>query len=146
MRVVRGATRRAVLAAVVASATAPALGQAHPLAGTDWRLAELRSGGDVVTPHDPSRYELGFGQDGSVTMRLDCNRARADVRLGMATTEGGTLAFGPVAMTRALCPDGSLDTRIALQLENVTGWRFQDGRLVLVLADGATQTWMRHTP
>ena len=67
------------------------------LAGTSWRLAEVRSSGAAERPADTSRYTMEFAADGSVALQLDCNR-------GSGTWESsgpGQLSFTPLAMTRA---------------------------------------------
>jgi hypothetical protein len=49
-----------------------------PLAGTEWHLVEIQSLDDdvgSVRPHDPTLYTLSLGADGTVQMRLNCNRA-----------------------------------------------------------------------
>ena len=56
-------------------AAAPAAG---PLANTDWRLVEFQSMDDAVgtkRPSDPALYTMRLNADGSVAMRLNCNRA-----------------------------------------------------------------------
>ncbi|HEU4651798.1 MAG TPA: META domain-containing protein, partial [Croceibacterium sp.] len=87
-------------------------GAAGPLAGTSWRLAEFTAGGETLRPADTSRYTMTLAADGSAALQLDCNRAS-----GQWSSAGpGQLAFTPLAMTRAMCPPGSLDTRIAAEL------------------------------
>ena len=115
------------------------------LAGTSWQLFELRaldSAGTIVRPDDPAKYELDFAADGSLAMRLDCNRGSAHWS-AKGTPEGyGDLTIGPAAMTRAMCPPGSLDNRIALEIGQVRRYSIEDGRLMLILeADHGMQVW-----
>jgi para-nitrobenzyl esterase len=114
-----------------------------PLAGTSWELVELRSPEDsigVVRVEDPSRYTLAFGADGEATLRLDCNRGRGSWR----SEEPHRLDFGAIAVTRAMCPPGSLEPRVARQLPWVRVYAIQGETLRLELfADGGQQIWRR---
>ena len=115
------------------------------LAGTNWQLAELRSLGSadtIVRPDDAAKYELDFTADGSLAMRLDCNRGSAHWS-AKGTPEGyGELTIGPAAMTRAMCPPGSLDNRLAQEISLVRRYSIEDGRLMLILdADHGMQVW-----
>lgn len=124
-----------------APATPPAPGPPAPssaapseLAGTSWRLVQIQSMDDkVVKPADRSNYTVAFAADGSVSMQVDCNRAR-----GTWKSEGpNQVEFGPLAMTRAMCPPGSLHDRIAKDMEYVRSYIIKDRHLFLALmADG----------
>lgn len=112
-----------------------ALGPATPeLAGTSWRLVKFQGGdGVVLTPEDRSRYTFAFGRDGSVSARIDCNRGRG----GWKSDAPGQLRFGPMAITRAACPPGSLHDQIVRQLPFIRSYVVKDGRLFLsLMADG----------
>ena len=115
------------------------------LAGTSWRLVEFRSSDDaigVVRPADRAGYTIDFGTDGRVSMRLDCNRASGAYAAVPGGGEGGTLTFGPLAMTRAFCGEQSLDTQIARHAEFIRTYLLRDGRLDLdLMADGGTYAW-----
>jgi para-nitrobenzyl esterase len=117
------------------------------LAGTSWRLVALQSSDDatgVVHPDDPAKYELSFGADGRVAARLDCNRGSAAYSLATTDKEKGAINIGPMVMTRAMCPPGSLDTRIGRELSFVRTYLLKGDRLTLVMmADGGTQVWQR---
>lgn len=109
------------------------------LAGTSWRLAELQSGGTTSRPDDTSRYTMQFAADGSVALQLDCNRAN-----GRWDTSGpGQLTFSPLAMTRAMCPPGSFDTRIAGELGEVRTYELVGDRLTLNRTGGGAIVWVR---
>ncbi len=117
-----------------------------PLAGTQWRLVEIQSMDDaqgITRPEDPSRYTLRFDGDGTVHLRLDCNRARGtwSARAG-ADPGNGSLRLGPLATTRALCPPPSLGRRLGAQAPYVRSYLLKDGRLHLsLLADGGILVW-----
>lgn len=116
---------------------------ASPLVGTSWELLELRSPDDsigVVRVDDPARYTLAFGADGTAILRLDCNRGRGSWR----SEAPGRLEFGAIAVTRAMCPPGSLDARLGRELPFVRAYAMQGDTLRLeMLADGGQQIWRR---
>jgi para-nitrobenzyl esterase len=68
-------------------------------------------------------------------VRLDCNRGR-----GTWSSAGkNPLQFGPLALTRAMCPPGSLHDRIVKHWPFVRSYTMQDDRLFLsLMADGGT--------
>jgi len=99
------------------------------LTGTVWSWRETVMSDDKRIRSDaPERYTLLFQPGGAVTMRADCNRGS-----GSYTMNGGALSFGPMAMTRAMCPPGSLDGEFTKQLGNVSGQLFKGDELVLTL-------------
>lgn len=111
---------------------APATSQ--ELAGTVWQLVEFVGGdGTVTTPDDGRKYTMEFGTDGRVFLRIDCNRGS-----GTWESEGrADLRFGPLAVTRALCPAGSMHDRIVRDMEYVRSYVIEDGHLFLsLMADG----------
>jgi para-nitrobenzyl esterase len=111
--------------------TAPA--PASGLAGTAWRLVQFQGGDDTtLKPDDPAKYTLEFGSDGQLSARLDCNRGR-----GSWKASGPRLELGPLALTRALCPPGSLHDQIVKQWGFIRSYVMRDGHLFLALmADG----------
>jgi len=116
------------------------------LAGTDWQLVEFRSMDDsigVITPDEPSKFTMRLNADGTVNMRLDCNRANGTWSVaGGATGDSGSFTFGPLASTRVLCPPPNLDERIARDAEYVRSYLIQDGRLYLsLMADAGIYAW-----
>jgi heat shock protein HslJ len=99
-----------------------------------WQLVRIQMMDDaVLIPDHPARYTLELGSDGRASVRADCNRGSGSYRL-----EGRSLAFGPLATTRATCPPGSLSDRYLAQLSQVASWLERDGKLHLAArADGA---------
>ncbi len=104
------------------------------LAGTAWQLVRFEGGDDsVLTPDERSKYTLQFDEQSGVTARLDCNRGRGT----WMSTSPGHLEFGPLALTRAMCPPGSLHDHIVKQWPYVRSYVMKDGHLFLALmADG----------
>ena len=67
------------LAAVLLVVPGPAFTENAPvhLAGSAWHLVRFQSSdGKAVTPDDESKYTIAFLADGTVSVRIDCNRGR----------------------------------------------------------------------
>ena len=105
-----------------------------PLAGTSWQLVRFQGSDDsALTPDDRSKYTIAFGADGQVTARIDCNRGRGTWKLSGVSQ----VALGPLAMTRAQCPAGSMHDQIVKQWTSIRTYLLREGRLFLLLmADG----------
>ena len=106
------------------------------LGGSTWQLVRFQGGDDkVLVPDDRAKYTIAFGADGMVSARIDCNRGR-----GTWSSPGPSqLQFGPLALTRAMCPPGSLHDPIVRQLPYIRSYVMRDGRLYLsLMADGGT--------
>lgn len=112
------------------------VGQAPPLglAGTSWQLVRFQGGdGTVLVPDDKTKYTIAFGADGAVSMRFDCNRGRGT----WTSPAPQQLQLGPLALTRAMCPPGSLHDHLVKQWSFVRSFVLEGGSLFLVLmADG----------
>jgi para-nitrobenzyl esterase len=99
------------------------------LPGSRWRLTRIQSmDGSEVAPDDRSKYTLEFGAAGTLTGRADCNRIS-----GRWTASGESISLGPLAMTRAMCPPGSLSDRYARSLEAAVTWMIVGGRLAIAM-------------
>jgi heat shock protein HslJ len=121
---------------------APAVG----LAPSSWRLVEFQSSDDAIgttRPDDPSLYTMTLNDDGTVALRLNCNRASGSWSAEpSADGMSGAFSFGPLAMTRAFCPPPSMDQSIATQAGFVRSFVRRDGRLYLsLMADGGILVW-----
>jgi heat shock protein HslJ len=118
----------------------------HSLHGTGWQLVAIQSMDDAqgtTRIAEPARFTLRFGSDGRASLRLDCNRGSGDYTLNPAGDgDSGSLRFGPIAATRALCPPPHLDERVARDLGHVRGYLLKDGKLYLsLMADAAIYEW-----
>ena len=82
-------------------------------------------------------------EDGTVSMRLDCNRATGSWSAEPAADGiSGQFEFGQLAGTRALCPPPNLDERILRDAEFVRGYLLRGGHLYLsLLADAGIYVW-----
>lgn len=131
------------MACVKAGADTGAL--APPLAGTSWRLRAIESMDDAqgtIGLADTPSYTVRFGSDGRAAFELDCNRASAPWTVVAADAQSGSLRFGPITMTRAMCPEGSLDQKVAGQLADVRSYLLKDGQLHMsLIADGGILHW-----
>ena len=104
------------------------------LGGTAWQLVKFQGGDDrTLTPDDRAKYTFAFGSDGGFSARIDCNRGRGSWK----SPEPGRLEIGPLALTRAMCPPGSLHDQIVRQLNFIRSYVIRDGHLYLsLMADG----------
>ena len=123
-------TRLAVFAARQQSSQAPPAN----LAGTSWQLVNFRGSDDTtLTPDDRAKYTIDFATDGQLTARIDCNRGRGTWK----SSGPNQIQFGPLGLTRAKCPPGSLHDQIVKQWGNVRSFAMKDGHLFLsLMADG----------
>lgn len=105
-------------------------GSMGPLDHTSWRLVRFVGGdGAIIKPDDGSKYTLTFGADGNLSARIDCNRGRGI----WESKEPNQLVFGPMALTRAMCPPASMHDKIAKDLGFVRSYVLKDGHLFLSL-------------
>ena len=104
------------------------------LTGTSWQLVRFQGGdGATLTPDDGAKYTIEFGADGRLTARIDCNRGRGTWK----SSGPSQLQFGPLALTRAMCPTGSLHDHIVKQWGNIRSYVVRDRHLFLsLMADG----------
>jgi len=135
------------------SAQAPAPKVPGPLAGSQWQLVAIQSMEESIgrrLPQDPGRYTLRFGADGTARLQLDCNRGQAPWQASPAQPMGGSssqelsgsLRFGPLDLSRALCPPPSLAAPLADQLPFVRSYLLRGDKLFLsLMADGGILEW-----
>ena len=120
------------LLATAACATKPVMEptETESLSGTSWQLVKFVGGDDTTrVPDDPGKYTIEFGADGSLTARVDCNRGRGTWKSGGAPQ----LEFSPLALTRAMCAEGSLHDFLVRQWPHVRSYVLKDGHLHLSL-------------
>lgn len=104
------------------------------LRGTSWRLVKIQSSDNrTFVPDDKGKYTINFGTDGRVNARIDCNRGSGN----WLSVGPNQLRFGPLVITRAMCPPGSLHDRIVKDWAAVRSYVIKDGHLFLsLMADG----------
>jgi len=110
------------------------MAQAPGFAGTSWQLVKFQgSDGKALTPDDKAKYTIEFVADGQLRARVDCNRGRGTWK----SAGPGQIQFGPLALTRAQCPAGSLHDQILKQWPHIRSYVLKDGHLFLsLMADG----------
>jgi para-nitrobenzyl esterase len=118
------------------SGTGAAAAPAPSLVDTSWQLVRFTgSDGSKVEPDDRAKYTLTFQPDGVVVARIDCNRGRG----AWKSDQPGQLVLGPLALTRMMCPPGSMHDRVAADFGAVRAYTLKDGHLMLsLMADGGT--------
>lgn len=135
----------ASIALLAACTTLPK--EVEPLAGSSWRLVEIQSMDDsqgTARPSNRDRYTVEFNPDGTAYMQLDCNRGRAPWKAERTGDNQGTLEFGNIASTMAMCPPESLGEKLGQQLGFVRSWVIRDGQLNMsLMADGGIIVWER---
>src|SRR5262245_37029807 len=100
------------------------------LGGTSWQLVKFQGGNDeTLTPDDKAKYTIAFGTDGRVTARIDCNRGSGTWK----SSGPNQIQFSPLALTRAMCPPGSLHDQIAKNWSAVRSYIIKEGHLFLSL-------------
>lgn len=135
----------AALAASLLAACTTTPEPSDPLTGTSWRLLEMQSMDDAqgaARADKPDRYTVTFGEDGIAFLKLDCNRARGSYETQSTGASQGSLRFGNIASTMAMCPPDSLSETLGRQLGFVRSYVIRDGRLNMALmADGGILVW-----
>ncbi len=123
----------AIFLAFASTAQAQPQSPHSDLAGTSWQLANIQGDTPVsLAPADQPKYTIVFGADGHLTARMDCNRGTGTWK----SSGANQLQFGPLALTRAMCPPESLQGRLAKDLELVRSWGIENGHLFLSLMAG----------
>jgi para-nitrobenzyl esterase len=123
-----------LLACRAQSPQVAAEGSSPDLTGTSWQLVRFEGGdGTVLTPDDKGKYTVAFETNGRLSARIDCNRGNGTWK----SAGPNHLELGPLAITRAMCPRGSLHDRIVRHWPFVRSYVIRDGRLfVSLMADG----------
>ena len=116
------------LGIIVGCATTPV--HLAGIGDTSWQLVKFQGrDGTVLIPDDKTKYAVAFANDGNVSVRFDCNRGRGAWMLNGPNQ----LRFGPLSLTRAMCPPGSLHDHLAKQWPFVRSYTLKDGHLFLSL-------------
>lgn len=137
---------RGLFAVLAMTACAADQAPMRSLGGTSWELVQFQSMDDAqgtTRVADPARYTINFGTDGRASLRLNCNRATGSWQATPAADGlSGSLVFGTLAGTRALCPPPSLDEKLLRDLGYVRGYLLRDGQLHLsLMADAGIYSW-----
>ena len=118
-----------VALAVLAGCTGPKVHLAG-IGDTSWQVVKFQGGdGSVVTPDDKTKYTVSFTNNGDLSVRFDCNRGRGTWILNGPSE----VRFGPLAMTRVMCPPGSMHDHLVRQWPQVRSFSVRGGHLFLSL-------------
>jgi len=96
-----------------------------------WQGTQLAAGARIA-PETPERYTLVFQPGGMVNVRADCNRGSGSYLLNASQ-----LTFGPIALTKMMCPPGSRDGEFLKGLGSVSAQGMSGSDLVLTLQGNA---------
>ena len=123
-----------LLGACGTSVQAPSQSIEPSLAGISWQLVKFQGSDDrTLTPDDKTKYTIEFNNDGGLNARIDCNRGRGTWK----SSGPSQLQLGPLALTRAMCPPGSLHDLIVKHWSFIRSYVIKDGHLFLsLMADG----------
>jgi hypothetical protein len=127
-------TRVAALCLANVGLLAPVLAATDGLSGTAWRLVQFQAGsGQILGRDDGSNFTVEFRADSTVAVQLDCHRGRGT----WVSRSTAKLELGPLALTRATCPQTSLSDQITKQWTFIRSYVFRDTHLFLS-SDGGT--------
>lgn len=106
---------------------------ARPLAGTAWSLETLVEGeaaSSVPAGVEPPTMQIG--EDGFAAVFTGCNRGRSAVG-----TNGPTLSFGPLALTRMACPGdaAAVEASVVAVLDGDVTFAIEGDQLTLTKGD-----------
>ena len=105
-----------------------------------WQLESIVTPVETVKPDRPELYTVRFERTGRMSVRADCNRGSGS----FTVTTGRRLTFGPIALTRAACPPGSLSDRFVRDVGRVSSYVVRDGALFLEMpVDSGTLRFRR---
>ena len=99
-----------------------------------WQWVQFSDPSGPITIDDPSQYTAEFMADGKVHVKADCNMGN-----GTYTTEGNSISIEIMAVTRAMCPPGSLSDQFLQNLNAASLYRLEGDNLMIDLqADSGT--------
>jgi para-nitrobenzyl esterase len=90
----------------------------------------------------PDLYTIRFESGGRVAVRADCNRGTGTYTV----SSDRRLTVNPFALTRAMCPPGSMSDRFAAQLSRATRYEVRGGDMYLTLAADSGTFRFRRAP
>ncbi len=112
---------------------------ADALTGTKWNWVSAKTPAGTTSIDKPENYTLDFRAGGRVVVKADCNNGN-----GTYKVKGRSLTFGPIATTRMLCPEGSMDSKFLMGLDAARFYRVVGNVLTIQLAsDGGLMTFTR---
>jgi len=97
--------------------------------GVVWIWQHTRYNNDTeVIPPDPTHYTMVLNTDGTINVRIDCNRGG-----GTYSIDEGSITIEVTHTTRAMCPPDSLDQTFIKDVNAARVYFFSEGDLSLDL-------------
>jgi len=99
--------------------------------GTTWQWQAFQdtAGINDVSVPNPENYTLTLNEDGTASIKADCNQVIWSYELNESQLTFDTM--GP--STLAMCPEGSLDQLFLERMGNTVSFVIEDGKLYLNL-------------
>jgi heat shock protein HslJ len=106
------------------------------LTNSSWGLISIKDKrGQTLRPTGrKDRYRISFDPEGRVEAQVDCNLGRGTFK----SESPGQITFGPMALTKTMCPRGPLYDRIVNEVQHFRTYRLEGGHLFLSTADDIT--------
>jgi len=101
------------------------------IVGTTWKWQAFQDSADAnnITVSEPENYTLTLNEDGTASIKADCNQVSWTYELN-----GSQLTFNTLgASTLAMCAEGSLDTVYLQRLGETATYVTSEGQLFLNL-------------
>ncbi|MDR2173926.1 MAG: META domain-containing protein [Burkholderiales bacterium] len=114
---------------------------ALPLHKTVWTWQYTRQSGTQLAPVAPAHYTLIFQEENRLSIAADCNRGGTVYRI-----QDDLLTLDLIAMTKMLCPAGSLDRDFLNGLHAVDRYRIDGRTLTLQLRSGGEMVFTPAQP
>ena len=109
------------------SGTSSMAPMAADLIDETWQWTGMSTPAGLRTIDTPERYTVRFDSAGRVSVRADCNRGSATY----SVRPNREIRLNPLALTRAMCPTGSMSDQFAAQVGRVTRYEVRAGDLYL---------------
>lgn len=117
-------------------------GTPQSITDATWQWVSFTTPVEQITVDAPDRYTILFGQDGRVAVRADCNRGTGRYTV----TDDRRITISPLALTRAMCPEGSLSDRYGRELARAAIYFMRDGDLYIELPMDSGTLRFRRAP
>jgi heat shock protein HslJ len=109
----------------------------QPLVGTTWTLDTIIDGETASSvPAGIEAPTLEIADDGTVAVFTGCNRGNGTAEVA---DDGATITFGPLAITKMLCPDGGseVEAQVLTVLDGEVQVELDGDQLTLTKGDQA---------
>lgn len=143
MKRLNSAVCLAALLMLAGCATARQEPVANRLNDTNWVLIGFQNSGQDSELQEVHLYDYTMHLDssGAVQFKFDCNQGSSTWQATPMEGGRGTLTFGTVAATTALCAAESIGETLASDINRVARYSIYDGRLTM-LPDGGGRIYV----